>query len=181
VVDGRLSRVTMTSELPSRVDSSDILQNMTTTATFSALLRTPNEVIERLEQGDVLLTRRDAEPLRLSKARSAQTESDTLSALAQLIAASLDDDACDRLVNRLADPFPWIALLPSKFQKEFIEEFLSTARACASVGRFDRLTIALNAWQSTAEAYANPNLTVDGSDLKPLSRPATVANPRING
>jgi hypothetical protein len=153
---------------------------MTTTATFSALLRTPNEVIERLEHGDVLLTRRDAEPLRLSKARTAQAESDTLSALAQLIAASLDDDACERLVDRLADPFPWIAFLPSKFQKDFVDEFLRTTRACASVGRFDRLTIALNAWQSTAEAYANPHLTSDGSDLEPLSRPAAVVNPRTN-
>ena len=153
---------------------------MTTTATFSALLRTPNEVIERLEHGDVLLTRRDAEPLRLSKARTAQAESDTLSALAQLIAASLDDDACERLVDRLADPFPWIAFLPSKFQKDFVDEFLRTTRACASVGRFDRLTIALNAWQATAEAYANPHLTSDGSDLEPLSRPAAVVNPRTN-
>ena len=168
----------LTNERPPTVDSSDKLLNMTTTATFSALLRTPNEVIERLEQGDVLLTRRDAEPLMLSKARSAQAETNTLSALAQLIAASLDDAACDRLVDRLADPFPWIVLLPPKFRKEFVAEFLGTARACASVGRFDRLTIALNAWQATAEAYANPHLTSDGSDLEPLSRPAAVANPR---
>jgi hypothetical protein len=178
VIDDRLQQVMLTSDFPSHVDSSDKLLNMTTTATFSALLRTPNEVIERLEQGDVLLTRRDGEPLRLSKARSAQAESDTLSALAQLIAASLDDEACERLVDRLADPFPWIALLPSKFRKEFIVEFLGTARACASIGRFDRLTIALNAWQSTAEAYANPHLTSDGSELEPLRRPAAVANPR---
>jgi len=168
----------LTSGRTSTVDSSDKLLNMTTTATFSALLRTPNEVIEQLEQGDVLLTRRDAEPLRLSKAHSAQEESDTLSALAQLIAASLDDDACERLISHLGDPFPWIAFLPSTFQKEFVGDFLRTARACASVGRFDRLTIELNAWQATAEACADPRLTADGSDLEPLSRPAKVANPR---
>ena len=168
----------LTSGRTSTVDSSDKLLNMTTTATFSALLRTPNEVIEQLEQGDVLLTRRDAEPLRLSKAHSAQAESDTLSALAQLIAAFLDDDACERLISHLADPFPWIAFLPSKFQKEFVGDFLQTARACASVGRFDRLTIAISAWQATAEAYADPHLTADGSDLAPLRRPAKVADPR---
>ena len=168
----------LTSERTSTVDCSDKLLNMTTTATFSALLRTPNEVIAQLEQGDVLLTRRGAEPLRLSKSRSAQAESDTLSALAQLIAASLDDDACERLVNRLAEPFPWIVFLPLKFQKEFVDEFLRTARACASIGRFDRLTIALNAWQATAEAYADPHLTSDGLELAPLKRPAAVANPR---
>lgn len=68
-------------------DYSDIVQNtwcMTTTATFSALLRTPNDVIEQLDGGDVLLTRRDAEPLRLSKARRVEREASTLSALSQL-------------------------------------------------------------------------------------------------
>lgn len=178
MADGTLRYVILTSGPTSTVDSSDKLLNMTTTATFSALLRTPNEVIAQLDEGDVLLTRRGAEPLRLSKSRSAEAESDTLSALAQLIAASLDDDACERLVNHLADPFPWIAFLPLKFQKEFVDEFLRTARACASIGRFDRLTIALNAWQATAEAYADPHLTSDGLELGPLKRRAEVANPR---
>lgn len=86
----------------------------------------------------------------------------------------------ERLASRLADPFPWIALLPPKYCKEFVDEFLGIARACASVGRFDRLTITLNAWQATAEAYANPQLTPDGSDLEPLSRPTAVADPRTN-
>jgi hypothetical protein len=90
---------------------------MTSTATFSAFLRTPNEVIDQLEGGDVLLTRREAEPLRLSKARTAEQEIDTLSALAQLIAASLDDEACDRLIDNLAGPFPSISFLPTPSER----------------------------------------------------------------
>ncbi len=40
---------------------------MTTTATFSKLLRNPSAVIDNLDEGDVVLTRRDGEALRLSK------------------------------------------------------------------------------------------------------------------
>jgi len=152
---------------------------MTSTATFSALLRTPNVVIDQLEGGDVLLTRRDAEPLRLSKARPAEQEVDTLAALAQLIAASLDDAACDRLVDKLADPFPWIAVLPAAARRGFVQEFLATARACAAIGRFERLTIALAAWKGTAEAYADPAIALDGSDLDYLDEQQVVGDPRI--
>lgn len=151
---------------------------MTSTATFSALLRTPNEVIEQLNDGDVLLTRRDAEPLRLSKARNAAQEIDTLSALAQLIGASLDDQACDRLVDNLAGPFPWIEFLPAEARRSFVKDFLRTARACAAVGRFDRLTIVLAAWKGTAELYADPTLSPDGSDLDYLGQHEVVADPR---
>jgi hypothetical protein len=38
----------------------------TTTANFSMLLRNPDAVLERLDEGDVVLTRRDGESLRLS-------------------------------------------------------------------------------------------------------------------
>jgi len=58
------------------------------------------------------------------------------------------------LVEKLADPFPWIAVLPAAARRSFVLEFLATARACAAVGRFERLTIALAAWKGTAEVYA---------------------------
>ena len=151
---------------------------MTSTATFSALLRTPNEVIDQLEAGDVLLTRRDGEPLRLSKARPAEQEIDTLAALAQLIAVSLDDAACDRLVVKLTDPFPWLGVLPAQARRGFVQEFLATARACAALGRFERLTIVLAAWKGTAEAYADPAVALDGSDLDYLDELQVVGDPR---
>jgi hypothetical protein len=90
----------------------------------------------------------------------------------------LDDEACDRLIDNLAGPFPWIDFLPSDAKRAFVQEFLRTARACASVGRFDRLTIALAAWKATAEAYADPSVTVDGSDLDYLDERPVVRDPR---
>lgn len=154
---------------------------MTTTATFSELLRTPNEVIGRLEAGDVVLTRRDAEPLRLSLAGPAAAASGTLDALAQLIASSLDEEMCDRLVQHLIEPFPWIEFLPVNARREFVADFLRTTRACAAVARFDRLTTLLAAWRGTAEAYADPHLSADGTDLDYLSPRGAVrvTDPRL--
>jgi hypothetical protein len=148
---------------------------MTTKVAFRTLLRTPDAVLEQLEQGDVLLTRRGAEPLRLSKAHAVHADSDALSALAQLITLTIDDKTCERLANRLTDPFPWIALLPSKSQKEFVAELVDTARACASLGRFDEVTIALNAWKAKAEA--NPCIPSKPADPAPLSRAARRQSP----
>ena len=168
-----------------RFDSSEVvrmLRNMTATATFSELLRTPNDVIGKLiTDGDVLLTRRDAEPLRLSLAGPAAAEITTLGALAQLISASLDDEMCDRLAQHLAEPFPWIEFLPASARREFVGEFLRTARACAAVSRFDRLTILLASWRGTAEAYADPSVTTDGSDLAylPAKDMVQVPDPRL--
>jgi hypothetical protein len=156
---------------------------MTTTATFSELLRTPNEVIGKLEAGgDVVLTRRDAEPLRLSLAGPAAAESSTLDALAQLIGASLDEEMCDRMARHLAEPFPWVEFLPEQARREFVGDFLRTARACAAVARFDRLTILIAAWRGTAEAYADPKVTADGSDLTyfPSDSVVKVADPRLS-
>jgi len=168
------------------LDSSEVVLNnrdMTTTATFSELLRTPNEVIDRLSGGgEVLLTRRDAEPLRLSLAGPAAAESSTLAALAQLIGASLDDEMCDRIASHLSDPFPWIEFLPDHARREFVGEFLRVARACAAVSRFDRLTVLLAAWRGTAEAYADPNIAIDGSDLDylPAGSAVEASDPRTS-
>lgn len=151
---------------------------MTTTVPFSKLLREPNEVVKQLDEGDVLISRRGAEALRLSKAGEAEQEVDAMQAMAQLIAASLDEDTCDRIATRLVEPFPWIAFLPMKQCREFVGDFLRVSRACASVGRFERLSSTLNAWRATAEAYADPSVTPDGSDLEYLSSTEPVGDPR---
>lgn len=61
--------------------------------------------------------------------------------------------------------WPRLESLPAAARRSFVLEILATARACAAVGRFERLTIALAAWKGTAEAYADPAIALDGSDL----------------
>ena len=152
---------------------------MGTTTTLSAFLRDPNSVIAAIEEsGDVVLTRRSAPALRLSNAADTESETRTLEALSQLLALAIDDAMLERIVTRLSITFPWADLLPAHVRPDFVAEFLNVARACLAVGRFDRLTITLEAWKSTAEAYADPAVAVDASDLHYFDAPEAVPDPR---
>ncbi|MEU4315320.1 hypothetical protein [Nocardia sp. NPDC024068] len=151
---------------------------MSTTATLSAFLRDPNSIIDAMEEtGDVVLTRRSAPALRLSNAAESEAETRTLEALTQLLALSIDDEMLERIGSLLSITFPWADLLPAHVRPDFVSEFLRIARACFSVGRFDRLTLTLEAWKSTAEAYADPSVTVDATDLHYFEEPEAVSDP----
>lgn len=148
------------------------------TATFSEFLRAPNDVLGVLDDaGEVVLTRRNATSLRLTQESTGREELTTLGVVGQLFAASLDETALDRVATRLSVVLPWIALLPKTVHAEFVAEFQDTARACIAVSRFDRLSILLHAWEATAQAYADPRVTADGSDLEYLGTPESVAAP----
>ena len=151
------------------------------TTTFSEFLRHPNEVLGVLDSsGEVVLTRRSAPSLRLTQESTVREELSTLGFVGYLFAASLDEVALERVATRLTFLLPWIALLPRDVHAQFVAEFQDTARACISVARFDRLTILLEAWKSTAEAYADPQSTADGDDLEYLDDPETAADPNLD-
>ncbi|MFE1594540.1 hypothetical protein [Nocardia sp. NPDC058705] len=48
------------------------------------------------------------------------------------------------------------------------------------VGRVDRLGTMLEAWKETARAYADPRISVDGSDLHYLETPEPVPAPEAH-
>lgn len=151
---------------------------MGTSATWSEFLRDPNRVIEAMEKnGDVTLVRRSAPPVRLSDAAESDANQQTLSALTQLLAIALDDELLGKVVDRLTIAFPWIELLPEDQRPAFVADFLNNARGGLAVGRLARLTTVLAAWRDTAEAYADPRIHVDGSDLHYLDEPVPVPNP----
>ena len=151
---------------------------MTTTRTLSQFVQTPTQVIADLDKGDVVLTRRGAASLRLSKADKLEGEAKAVAALAQLIGASLDDDMADGMASRLGDVFPWMEFLPSEQRRHFMTSFLRLARACAAVNSFDRLGVLLESWLATASAYADPTVAADGSDLAYLDELEPVPDPR---
>ncbi len=160
----------------------DCMSKVSNTATFSEFLRSPNEVLGALDDyADVVLTRRNAPSLRLTQESAGRAELSTLGVVGQLFAASLDESALDRVATRLTVALPWIELLPSRLHAEFVGEFQNRARACVAVARFDRLAILLEAWKATAEAYADPRLTVDGSDLQFLETAEPVVAPGHRG
>lgn len=67
-----------------------------------------------------------------------------------------------------AKGWPRLEALPAAARRSCVLELIATARACAAVGRFERLAITLAAWRGTAEVYADPAIALDGSDLEYL-------------
>ena len=127
---------------------------ITRTVQSSELSRNSREVFEAADQGPVLITRRDGDSLVLTKASQVDYERKGLELAAALVAASLAPD--DRpFVERLRQPFPWLALLSPTDQDSFAVEIIDIARACAAVSRFDRLLLTLHSWEATAEAVAS--------------------------
>lgn len=97
---------------------------------FSDLLRRPKEVTDDVEDGDVLLRRRDEPDLRLSRA--------------------------DR--EALADAFPWLEFLPATDRRVFLDEFTRVVTAAAAVDNYEPLTRLVHEWRATAEVHADPRL-----------------------
>jgi len=147
---------------------------MSTEVAFSTFLRQPNAVIAWLKRGDVVLKRRGQEALRLSVATRAEEDQRAVEALTHLISDSLEDaEVRHHVLTQVGNRFPWLLFLPDSARESFLSEFVRTARACATVGRFGRLEETLAAWRSTAEIYADPQLlarltdplTLDGEDI----------------
>lgn len=135
--------------------AASILVVVSTTAPLSDLLRSPSKVIEHLDKGDVVLTRRGGAALRLSLDTTATQEREMVAALARLIAATLTDDTVTaQVADALRESFPWVDFLDKAATAQFVGDFLRTARACASVGRFERLGVEVANWKETAVAYS---------------------------
>ena len=124
------------------------------------------------------LTGRGADALQLSKDPDTSQEHEMVEALAQLVAATLDDDhAAERLAETLQEPFPWMEFLDSPARAQFVGDFLRTARASASVGRFDQLGVEVANWRETAVAYSL-GLQDRPSELEYLTEHLQVEDPR---
>jgi len=146
---------------------------MTTTATFTELLRAPKEVLSHIDEGDIVVTRRGQEDLVVSKASSHRDERRGLRLASALIAASLGEGD---FIERLHGPFAWLTFLTRTEQEQFAKEVVDVARGCAAVGHFGRLGVVISAWEATAAAIAE-GVPADGSDLIYLDAPVAVERP----
>jgi hypothetical protein len=72
-------------------------------------------------------------------------------------------------VDALITHYPWVRFLPEGDRAEFVREFLETIKACASINSFSRIEAVVNAWRSSAEIHADPQL------LAHLTKPLSVA------
>lgn len=148
------------------------------TVQSSELSRNSAAVFAAAENGPVAITRRDGEGFVLLRAKDVAEEQQALRIAFDVLLASLPQDASP-LEQQMLRQFPWLAFLPAAGQAEFASEIVSTARACAAVGRFSRLLTVYASWHSTAEAVA-AGYTPD-DELDWLDQPEAVDDPRADG
>jgi hypothetical protein len=142
---------------------------------FSELLRHPKEVTGDVEQGSVLLRRRDEPDLRLTRA---DRDADRAAAFAALGRAlrNLAVHSPKTLEDSLGDAFPWLEFLPSKERRAFVEEFSRVVVAAAELDNYAPLSQLVREWKATAEIHADPRLArrlraPAAADGGPVARP----------
>jgi hypothetical protein len=122
--------------------------------TWSSFLRVPSSVERWLEQGDVLLRRRDGEALRLSRESNDTSERTALVTAARLLGAGLAKAKTSINAEALTSALPWTKFLPERDREAFLAEFLETIEACADLGDFAALGRLVTEWKSTAAVHA---------------------------
>jgi len=130
-------------------------------ATFpwTKFLRDPKLVTAELEQGDVVLHRRDEPDLQLTVAERAAERAEGVemaSSLLQVVAS--DARSKSKLRRALGDRFAWIKIMPQKPQAQFMDEFIQCAQAAGQIGDLAPLAQLLHEWKATAAIYADPYL-----------------------
>lgn len=133
---------------------------------FSDFLRQPNRIVEELQSRDVLLRRRGAPSLRLSRVDRDEARQETLLAVARML-RMLAVHAPESIEPVLLDGFPWAALLPAAARQEFLVELTQVLVATAELQSFAAVHQLMREWKATAEIHADPALAAS------LRRPVT--------
>jgi hypothetical protein len=139
---------------------------------FSDLLRHPKEVTGDVEEGDVLLRRRDEPDLRLTRADREAERVMAFAAFGRTL-RNLATNHPRALGEALGDAFPWLEFLPRADRRAFIEEFSRVAVAAAELDLYGPLSQLVREWRATAEIHADPALA------RRLRRPTVADGTRV--
>jgi len=143
---------------------------------MSTFVQTPTKVIAHLDEGDVVLTRREGDDLRLSLDKNVERDAISFAHAAEVVSLLSRHDDAVRIRTLLA-VFPWMEILSASEQAAFADEYFATLRASAALRTFIPLETVENAWKSTAELRADPDLRarirsrLETESPRPLSRP----------
>ena len=139
---------------------------------FSDLLRRPKDVTTDVEEGDVLLRRRDEPDLRLSRADRDADRAAAFAALGRTL-RNLAVHSPKALEDALGDAFPWLEFLPARDRRAFVEEFSRVVVAAAELDNYAPLVQLAREWRATAEVHADPKLA------RRIKRPLQATGERI--
>ncbi|MFF1709278.1 hypothetical protein [Streptomyces sp. NPDC058268] len=161
------------------------MNTMPAEANFSELIQKPKDTVARMHgsvrQG-IRLHRRGEDDLYLTTAERADQVTEVVDSTTRLFVAMMKSDpsAVDLLTRVFPDAFPWVRFLPEDAVREFLVEFVETARAAADLGTVGPLAPLIASWKATAEIYSDPELRaklqepVEG-DLGPVDAPPAKA------
>jgi hypothetical protein len=159
------------------------MTTMPAEANFSELINKPKDTVARLQDNarqGLLLHRRGGEPdLYLTTAERAAAVSDVVGSHTKIFVAMMKEDpnAVDLLTRVFPEAFPWVRWLPDDAVREFLVEYIETARAAAELGTIGPLAPVVASWKATAEVYSDPELyaklrtPTSGEDFGPAEPP----------
>ena len=137
----------------------------TVAANLSELIQKPTDTIARMQDSlrkGMLLHRRGAEEdLYLTTAERAEQATEVVDSTTRLFVALMKSDpaAVGMLTRVFPEAFPWVRFLPEEAVREFLVEFMETARAASDLGTMSPMAAVIASWKSTAEVYADPDLS----------------------
>jgi hypothetical protein len=157
---------------------------MTTTpveANFSELIQKPKDTVARIQgsaRRGIRLHRRDDEDLYLTTAAQAEDAVHVVDSTTRIFVAMMKSDpqAAKILTHVFPEAFPWVRFLPDEAVREFLVDFVETARAAVDLDNISLLAPVIAAWKSTALIHADKDLhreltTPAGEDLGPVEPP----------
>jgi hypothetical protein len=130
---------------------------MRKTVPLSDLLRQTSEVTSMLADGDLILARRDADDLYLSTRDRHEREARGLQVTARMLAKVAAADP-ELAANALLDVLPWTRWLPPGDRHDCLTQLVLDLSAGAETGEFRPFQLSLAAWESTAIAWADPDV-----------------------
>ena len=137
----------------------------TTRVSWSEMQRNASKVARALDDGDVVLERRDGDDVRVIPVPRFDELLEALGASAALARAGLGERGATEV---LLDVFPWAKYLSEGGRQEFAEELITSLQSSAAFEHGGPFITTVIQWRNTAEVWADPEL------LARLSAPAEI-------
>ena len=143
---------------------------------YSSFLRGPSAVLPALDEGDVILERRDAGSLVLTSVERFEARSEGIDVASRALHELFSSDP-ERAEETMSIAIPWLHWLPVSERRDCIADLVRELDAGASTGNFEPFARSLVAWKSTAEVWSDPELARQLSGAFPgdgsaIERPA---------